>query len=399
MISKLPGLPPSDGDEDYDEIDEIADSLSSLPSPSRMGPPPSVSASRATRIPNPDHAPIRPDAYWQYFAQALQIEVPTRGLVVRAYHTPLRGNGVMIMHHGAGYSALSFACLAKELDEWIGKDVGVLAFDARRHGKTVPMEGQPDENLPMDVLVDDLVALVQAIFKDVDTAPVLMLVGHSMGGSVVVRACPKLQDLGYVVSGVAVLDVVEGTAIDALPHMHALLDTRPEGFHSEEEAIEWHLTTHAMNNPASARISVPSILIPQQSTLTPLTQANKGFAFRWRTPLKSTAPYWHSWFNSLSKLFLSVRTGRLLILAARERLDTTLEIGHMQGKFQLKVMTGRGGANVGHLVHETRTNAVMVTDEMVQDDPVELAEHLREFWERNQRIVVKGKVIKRIGEA
>lgn len=77
-----------------------------------------------------------------------------------------------------------------------------------------------------------------------------------MGGSVVVRACPKLQGLGYVVSGVAVLDVVEGkstmvlrlwgslillegTAIDALPHMHALLDTRPEGFHSEEEAIEW----------------------------------------------------------------------------------------------------------------------------------------------------------------
>ena len=31
-----------------------------------------------------------------------------------------------------------------------------------------------------------------------------------MGGSVVVRACPKLQELRYVVSGVVVLDVVEG---------------------------------------------------------------------------------------------------------------------------------------------------------------------------------------------
>ncbi|KAF8555332.1 protein phosphatase methylesterase [Imleria badia] len=383
-IAKLPGLPPSDGDEDYDETDEIADSLGSLPSPGRMGPPPPVSSTRATRT-NPEHAPIRPDAYGQYFAQALQVELPTRGLVVRAYHTPMRGSGVMIMHHGAGYSAMSFACLAKELDESIGKNVGVLAFDARRHGKTVPMEGQSDENLSMEVLVDDLVALVQAMFKDVETAPALMLVGHSMGGSVVVRACPKLQELKYVVSGVAVLDVVEGTAIDALPHMHALLDTRPEGFHSEEEAIEWHLTTHAINNPASARISVPSILIPQESTLAPLTRANGGYAFRWRTPLKSTAPYWQSWFDSLSTLFLSTRTGRLLILAGRERLDTTLEIGHMQGKFQLKVMIGRGGAYVGHLVHE--------------DDPVELAEHLREFWERNQRIVVKGKVIKRIGEA
>lgn len=41
----------------------------------------------------------------------------------------------MIMHHGAGYSALSFACLAKELNEAVGNDVGVLAFDARRHGE------------------------------------------------------------------------------------------------------------------------------------------------------------------------------------------------------------------------------------------------------------------------
>jgi len=98
----------------------------------------------------------------------------------------------MIMHHGAGYSALSFACLAKELGGLIGKDVGVLAFDARRHGehsvvpcslelicdttgKTRPMESQSDENLSMDVLVDDLIALVQTIFKDVETAPVLMV--------------------------------------------------------------------------------------------------------------------------------------------------------------------------------------------------------------------------------
>lgn len=31
-----------------------------------------------------------------------------------------------------------------------------------------------------------------------------------MGGSVVVRACPKLLECKYMVSGVAVLDVVEG---------------------------------------------------------------------------------------------------------------------------------------------------------------------------------------------
>lgn len=37
------------------------------------------------------------------------------------------------------------------------------------------MEGQSDENLSMDVLADDLVALVQTIFKDAENAPVLMV--------------------------------------------------------------------------------------------------------------------------------------------------------------------------------------------------------------------------------
>ncbi|KAF9230167.1 hypothetical protein BU15DRAFT_69428 [Melanogaster broomeanus] len=79
-------------------------------------------------------------------------------------HTTPRspGKGIMVMHHGAGYSALSFACLAKQLEGLLGKEMGVLAFDARRHGKTTPMEAQSDQNLSMDVLVDDLVALVQA---------------------------------------------------------------------------------------------------------------------------------------------------------------------------------------------------------------------------------------------
>ena len=40
----------------------------------------SVSSTRATRVPNPEYAPIHPDAFGQYFAQALQVELPTRGL-------------------------------------------------------------------------------------------------------------------------------------------------------------------------------------------------------------------------------------------------------------------------------------------------------------------------------
>jgi hypothetical protein len=41
----------------------------------------------------------------------------------------------------------------------------------------------------------------------------LQLVGHSMGGSVIVRSCPKLLEKKYRIAGVAVLDVVEGVKV------------------------------------------------------------------------------------------------------------------------------------------------------------------------------------------
>ena len=60
-----------------------------------------------------------------------------------------------------------------------------------------------------------------------------------MGGSVLTRVCPTLLAHKYQVTGVSVLDVVEGSAVDALPHMHQLLNSRPDGFDSIEEAVEW----------------------------------------------------------------------------------------------------------------------------------------------------------------
>ncbi|KIM62710.1 hypothetical protein SCLCIDRAFT_118979 [Scleroderma citrinum Foug A] len=373
-MAKLPDNSPED--EANEENDELADSLGSLPS--AMCPPAFASFHCTKKLPNPAYTPISPSGY---YAQALEVSVPSRGLDVRAYYTPPRSErgGVFVLHHGAGYSGTSFACLAKELVDLTKGEVGVFAFDARRHGKTTATGS--DENLSMDILVEDLCALIQKVFPEPATAPVLMLVGHSMGGSVVVRACPKLLECKYMVSGVAVLDVVEGTAVEALPHMHALLNTRPEGFDSIEEAIEWHVNTRTINNPTSARISVPSILVQKDSTLSPRTRGNEAYEYRWRTPLRSTAPYWESWFVSLSTLFLSLRTARLLVLAGAERLDTPLMIGQMQGKFWLEVMSNHG---VGHLVHE--------------DDPTRLAEILSEFWRKNERLEVRGTVVKRVGE-
>ncbi|KAF4613810.1 hypothetical protein D9613_008059 [Agrocybe pediades] len=159
-----------------------------------------------------------------------------------------------------------------------------------------------------------------------------------------------------------------GSAIEALPFMNNLLNARPNGFDSMEEAVEWHVTTNTILNPNSARVSVPSIIQFKEGESPP---------YQWRTPLRSTAPYWLSWFKGLSSNFLATRAARLLVLAGTDRLDKELMIGQMQGKFQQSVVPG-----VGHMLHE--------------DDPTRIAEILVEFWKRNDRVVPVG--IKKVGE-
>ncbi|KAF7424568.1 carboxyl methyl esterase activity protein [Pleurotus ostreatus] len=371
MSARLAKLPPDlpQTSDDGEEEEEELDSVGALPG-SGLGPPAMPARHPRTkpkREPNPAFAPISAEGL---FDSAAQVQVEARGLDVRVYYTPPKfaDGTVMVCHHGAGYSGLSFACFAKEIADMTRGECGVLAFDARRHGKTTA--SSDDENLSIDVLVDDLYELVRTTFQTPKDAPTLVLIGHSMGGSVITRACPKLQDGGYRVTGVTVIDVVEGSAIDALPHMHSLLNARPDGFDSLEEAIEWHVTTNTIRNVRSARISIPSIFKASEpkSPLVP--------AYVWRTPLRSTAPYWTSWFKGLSSTFLAARTARLLVLAGHDRLDKELMIGQMQGKFQLMVIPG-----VGHMVQE--------------DDPTRLAEIVVEFWRRNERVVAG---VKRVGE-
>jgi protein phosphatase methylesterase 1 len=72
-----------------------------------------------------------------FFSQAVEVEVPESGLVFRMYYTPPKASDgtVLVFHHGAGNSALSFAMLAKEVVQKSEGELGVIALDARRHGK------------------------------------------------------------------------------------------------------------------------------------------------------------------------------------------------------------------------------------------------------------------------
>lgn len=57
------------------------------------------------------------------------------------------------------------------------------------------------------------------------------------------------------------------------------------------------------------------------------------------------------WFEDLSKMFLSSKAVKMLILAGTDRLDKELTIAQMQGKFQLTMFP-----SVGHTIQEDVRN-------------------------------------------
>ncbi|EIW71846.1 hypothetical protein TREMEDRAFT_28267 [Tremella mesenterica DSM 1558] len=396
VIAKLPNLPPTrapwaepmddDDDEEIDYLGELDDALPPLSTKSYKN--------------------LTPLSAKDFFSQAL--EVTPGKTTFRVYLTPpiltpetsrenpLSGKGrleeqvtegdtdnkgtYLICHHGAGSSGLSFAMLAKEVKERGRGELGVMSFDCRGHGKTRTDPVDEENDLSTSTLLSDFVSLIQHLFPNPIISPSLLLMGHSMGAAPILASAPILQEKGYKVVGVIVLDVVEGTAVEALPLMKGILSKRPQTFPSVIDAIHWHLVSNSIRNSTSARISVPSYLIPLNPGEGQETKQ------KWRTDLISTEPFWSGWYENLSSKFLTSKCARLLVLAGQERLDKELMVGQMQGKFQLEVMQ-----DVGHYLHE--------------DDPTKLANIILAFWKRNTRmIVLPGKIgsklvgVRRVGE-
>lgn len=277
--------------------------------------------------------------------------------------TPGKNGPLFVCHHGAGSSGLSFALLAKSLKALV-PDAGILSVDARGHGSTTTMEtSNSEESRPLDMslekLTEDLIHVIQGT-KDAmhwPTMSPLILIGHSLGGSVVTDVA-KRGTFGSCLLAYAVLDIVEKTAIEALSSMDGYLKMRPSSFPSLDSGIEWHIRTHLIRNTESAKVSVPPLL-------TPATGASNA-KFNWRTDLASTKPFWDGWFTNLSSRFLSAKGGKLLLLAGTERLDTEMMIGQMQGKYALQIFP-----EAGHFLHE--------------DCPEKTAAAIVELWRRNDR--------------
>ena len=269
-----------------------------------------------------------------YFSEELYLKGELPNGRIANYHIYVSGTiteeaFLIVCHHGAGSSGLSFALFARELRRALPKAC-LISIDARGHGSTVLDNSKAvDTNFSIDELSLDLINIINLtqIHYKVHSCPPLVLVGHSLGGAVITNVAHQ-GTFGSKVLGFAVLDVVEGSTLEALKTMRSYLVGRPEAFPSIENAVEWHIRSRTLRNSNSAQVSVPSLLCGTPD----------GKKWMWRTQLAETEPYWEDWFKGMSKKFLESKGAKLLLLAGTDRLDKELMIGQMQGVFSFLLL-------------------------------------------------------------
>lgn len=217
--------------------------------------------------------------HWsQFFEECRDLQVNKCNGQFRVYLNGFKSESAgpcLVLIHGGGYSALTWSLFVRSLKEIC--DCRVVAIDLRGHGSTKTGD---DHDLSLNRLVDDIYNVLVCLFngdqvdeqtKDETDAmdgagykpaeepislPPLCLVGHSLGGALVVHASFKLSSI-CTITGLIVIDVVEGTALDALQSMHLVLKNRQKSFNSVREAIEWCVRNNQTKNIEAARISFP----------------------------------------------------------------------------------------------------------------------------------------------
>jgi protein phosphatase methylesterase 1 len=304
--------------------------------------------------------------------------------VYRSKPTEIEGSPVLVLLHGGGFSALSWAVFSTEITSLI--HIQCLAIDFRGHGDT---KTDDDDDLSAPTMANDIASVINKLYED--KAPNILIMGHSMGGAIAVHIA-DLNLLPHLV-GIIVIDVVEGTALESLQSMQSYLRSRPTSFKSIQNAIEWCVRSGQIRNIESAKVSMPGQIVNNEThilaaselplsedsdttpiNLNPLSipenevEEEEGTKFQvplpsvnskkysWRIDLSRTEKYWNGWFEDLSNKFLNAQIPKLLILAGIDNLDKTLQIGQMQGKFQLQVL-----ARTGHAVHEDQPHHVAET--------------------------------------
>lgn len=332
----------------------------------------------------------KPSEWHEFYEEKLDITVDDKN-IFRIYKTkpPVKPGPILLLLHGGGYSALTWAHFCVEITNII--HCQCVSIDLRGHGDSITDD---DNDLSAETLATDVGKIMKKMYPE--ECPPILLIGHSMGGAIAVHV--GSLDLLPTLVGVTVIDVVEGTAMEALASMQSFLRSRPKYFKSIPNAIEWCVRSGQIRNVDSAKVSMPGQIIncetnklatnelpldndspesPSVSTFqhpfsisedaevdsntiaetaefkTPSTEVQNNKKYTWRIDLSKSEVYWKGWFEGLSEKFLNLKVPKLLLLASIDGLDKTLTVGQMQGKFQMQVL-----ARCGHAVHEDRPHEV-----------------------------------------
>lgn len=232
---------------------------------------------RRNNITNFNNIDFSPLHWTDYFEESRDLDVKESNGKFRVYLSGFKNNSanpnapVLVLLHGGGYSSLTWSLFVKSINEIC--DCKIVAIDLRGHGST---STDNDYDLSVPTIVDDIYNVLICLFnednqdreslemyssiyepiKEPTRLPNLSLVGHSMGGALAVHCAYKLSKV-CTISGLIVIDVVEGTALDALQSMHLVLKNRQSSFHTIKEAIEWCVRNNQTKNIEAARISFP----------------------------------------------------------------------------------------------------------------------------------------------
>lgn len=337
-----------------------------------------------------NYEPVQWDEYFTS-KEDIEIDENTSFRIYKSKESDVKGPVIFLLH-GGGFSGLTWSLFSTELTQII--HCQCIAMDLRGHGDSV-FEDETD--LSANTLASDVGRLYKKMYGDRPDPPMVLLVGHSMGGAIAVHIAH--QRLIDTLVGITVIDVVEGTAMEALASMQSFLRSRPNHFKSIQQAIEWSVRSGQIRNLDSARVSMPGQILnietgkaatndlplasisqesvpmptelpPNPNRITeedaedetaPQTELMKPPAipapvknnFKWRIDLEKSETFWPGWFQGLSEMFLNLPVPKLLLLASIDGLDRALTVGQMQGKFQMQVL-----ARCGHAVHEDRPSEV-----------------------------------------
>ncbi|KAJ8298024.1 hypothetical protein KUTeg_024555 [Tegillarca granosa] len=188
-----------------------------------------------------DYTPEHWDKYFQHMH-----DVKVGQDTFRVYESGTEGP-VLLFLHGGGFSALSWACVSSIISTLV--TCRCAAVDLRGHGDTHTVD---ETDLSAEMMSNDVGNVVKELYGD--DPPPIILIGHSMGGAIAVHTAQR--NLIPSLIGLVVIDVVEGTAMDALSSMQSFLRGRPTHFRSIEGAIEWSVRSGQIRNLESAKVSM-----------------------------------------------------------------------------------------------------------------------------------------------